>query len=84
MKKFFQYILMAAFIGGTVPLTSCDDDEEVLNEWDMTYVSLLQADYLRPVPTTFNLTCRGIGYRRNHGILLYGLCDRSGSTGCNG
>lgn len=56
MKKFFQYILMAAFIGGTVPLASCDDDEEVLNEWDMTYVSLLQADYLRPVPTTFNLT----------------------------
>lgn len=36
MKKFFQYILMAAFIGGTVPLASCDDDEEVLNEWDMT------------------------------------------------
>lgn len=56
MKKFFRYILMAAFIGGTVPLASCDDDEDVLNEWDMTYVSLLQADYLRPVPTTFNLT----------------------------
>ena len=54
MKRFFQYILAATLLGGTVSLASCDDDEDTLNEWNMTYVSLLQADYLRPIPT-FNL-----------------------------
>lgn len=50
MKKFFQYMLMAAFIGGTVSFTSCnDDDENQVNEWNMSYVSLLQSDYLRPI-----------------------------------
>lgn len=52
MKKFFHYILMAAFIGGTIPFSSCnDDDENQLNEWNMSYVSLLPADYLRPIPS---------------------------------
>lgn len=56
MKKFFHYILMAAFLGGTVPFTSCSDDEEnQLNEWNMGYISLLPVDYLRPIPS-FNLT----------------------------
>lgn len=52
MKKFFHYILMAALIGGTIPFTSCnDDDENQLNEWNMAYVSLLPVDYLKPMPT---------------------------------
>ena len=33
MKKFFYYILMAALIGGTIPFTSCSDDDETMNEW---------------------------------------------------
>lgn len=50
MKKFFQYMLMAAFIGGTASFTSCsDDDDNQLNEWNMSYVSLLQSDYLKPI-----------------------------------
>lgn len=56
MKKFFRYILMAALVGGTVPFISCNDDEESMNEWEMTYLSLLPADYLKPVVTEFNLT----------------------------
>ena len=55
MKKFFHYILMAAFIGGTIPFTSCNDDENQLNEWNMSYVSLLPVNYLRPIPS-FKLT----------------------------
>ena len=51
MKKFFQYILVATLMGGTISLASCDDDEDTLNEWNMTYVSIQQADYLRPIPT---------------------------------
>ena len=54
MKKFFQYILVTALMGGAVTLASCDDDEDTLNEWNMTYVSIQPEDYLRPVPT-FNL-----------------------------
>ena len=43
---------MAAFIGGTISFSSCnDDDENQLNEWNMSYVSLLPADYLRPIPS---------------------------------
>lgn len=56
MKKFFHYILMAALIGGTIPFTSCnDDDENQLNEWNMAYVSLLPVDYLKPLTTEFTL-----------------------------
>lgn len=56
MKKFFHYILMAAFISGTIPFSSCnDDDENQLNEWNMGYISLLPVDYLRPIPS-FKLT----------------------------
>lgn len=51
MKKFFYYILMAALIGGTIPFTSCSDDDETMNEWNMAYVSLLPVDYLKPMPT---------------------------------
>ena len=57
MKKLFHYILMAAFIGViTIPFTSCSDDEEAINEWNMSYISLLPADYLKPLTTEFNLT----------------------------
>lgn len=43
---------MAAFLGGTIPFSSCsDDDDNQLNEWNMSYVSLLPVDYLRPVPS---------------------------------
>ena len=57
MKKFFHYILMAAFLGGTIPFSSCnDDDENQLNEWNTTYISLLPEDYLKPLVTDFNLT----------------------------
>lgn len=31
-------------------LSSCSDDDSV-NEWDMSYVSLLPADYLKPIPS---------------------------------
>jgi len=30
--------------------SSCSDDDSV-NEWDMSYVSLLPADYLQPTPS---------------------------------
>lgn len=30
--------------------SSCSDDDSV-SEWDMSYVSLLPADYLRPTPS---------------------------------
>lgn len=63
MKKFFHYIMMAALLGGTVPFVSCsDDDENQLNEWNMSYVSLLPVDYLRPVPsfTLKHITDKGI------------------------
>lgn len=55
MKKFFHYILMAAFIGGIIPFASCSDDETI-NEWDMSYISLLPVDYLKPLTTEINLT----------------------------
>lgn len=56
MKKFFHYIIMAALLGGTVPFASCNDDENQLNEWNMTYIYLLPADYLKPAVTDFQLT----------------------------
>ena len=41
--------------------SSCSDDDSV-NEWDMSYVSLLPADYLRPTPSfTLNVSHRRIG-----------------------
>lgn len=67
MKKFFHYILMAAFLGGTIPFSSCnDDDENQLNEWNTTYISLLPEDYLKPLVTDFNLThAEGVGVEGN-------------------
>lgn len=62
MKKFFHYILMAALIGGVIPFTSCSDDDETINEWNLSYISLLPVDYLKPLTTEFNLThSEGIG-----------------------
>lgn len=38
-------------IGGMAPiLSSCSDDDKI-NEWNMSYVTLLPADHLRPVPS---------------------------------
>lgn len=51
MKKIFQFILITAMIGGMAPiLSSCSDDDKI-NEWNMSYVTLLPADHLRPVPS---------------------------------
>ncbi len=36
--------------------SSCSDDDSV-NEWDMSYVSLLPADYLRPTPSVYTKAC---------------------------
>lgn len=36
--------------------SSCSDDDSV-NEWDMSYVSLLPADYLRPTPFVYTKAC---------------------------
>lgn len=47
MKKFFHYILMAALIGGVIPFISCSDDDETINEWNLSYISLLPVDYLK-------------------------------------
>ena len=55
MKKFFHYILMAALIGGVIPFISCSDDDETINEWNLSYISLLPVDYLKPLTTEFNL-----------------------------
>lgn len=51
MKKIFQFILITTMIGGMAPiLSSCSDDDKI-NEWNMSYVTLLPADHLRPVPS---------------------------------
>lgn len=47
MKKFLRYILVAAISSCIIPFSSCsDDDENAVNEWNMTYVSLLPTNYL--------------------------------------
>lgn len=52
MKRIFQLITMAGFISLLMPsISSCKDDENPISEWDMSYVSLLPADYLRPTPS---------------------------------
>lgn len=57
MKKFLRYILVAAISSCIIPFSSCsDDDENAVNEWNMTYVSLLPTNYLKPLTTEFNLT----------------------------
>lgn len=34
-----------------IPLLSSCNDDDTINEWDISYVSILPADYLRPVPS---------------------------------
>lgn len=52
MKRIFQLIMMAGLISLLIPsVSSCDDDENPISEWDMSYVTLLPADYLRPTPS---------------------------------
>ncbi len=54
MKMINRYFFAIALLGGSLPFVSCNDDEEVVNEWNMTYVSIQQEDYLKPIPS-FNL-----------------------------
>lgn len=52
MKKFLRYILVVAISSCIIPFSSCsDDDENAVNEWNMTYVSLLPTNYLKPIQT---------------------------------
>lgn len=51
MKKINQLILIVALNIVLTPLIySCTDSDDSINEWDMSYVTLLPADYLAPVP----------------------------------
>lgn len=51
MKRIYQFILVAAIICVAAPfISSCSSDQDV-NEWDMRYVSIRPADYLRPIPS---------------------------------
>ncbi len=64
MKNIFQSLSIATLLGLFVPfISSCSDDEEVFNEWNATYVSLLRNDYLSGDVKKFNLThdANGVG-----------------------
>ena len=50
MNKVFQSIIITLMSAMIPFFSSCSDDDSV-NEWDMSYVSLLPADYLRPTPS---------------------------------
>lgn len=50
MNKVFQPIIIALMSAMIPFLSSCNDDDSV-SEWDMSYVSLLPVDYLRPIPS---------------------------------
>ncbi|WP_368125119.1 DUF4999 domain-containing protein [Bacteroides faecis] len=50
MNKVFQSIIIALMSAMIPFFSSCSDDDSV-NEWDMSYVSLLPADYLQPTPS---------------------------------
>ncbi len=55
MKKIYQIMLIVTLsLGLSSLIYSCADDDSN-NEWDMSYVTLLPADYLTPIPT-FALT----------------------------
>lgn len=52
MKKIYQIILIITLCIGLTPLIySCADDDDSINDWDMSYVTLLPADYLTTIPT---------------------------------
>lgn len=51
MNKVFQSIIIALMSAMIPFLSSCNDDDSVVSEWDMSYVSLLPVDYLRPTPS---------------------------------
>lgn len=52
MKKAFRLLTIAGLIGLLIPsFSSCTDDEDPISEWNMSYVSLLPADYLKPTPS---------------------------------
>ncbi len=57
-------LLIAVLLGALIPtLLSCNDDEEVFNEWNATYVSLQRQDYLSGDVKVFKLShdAGGIG-----------------------
>lgn len=52
MKKAFRLLTIAGLIGLLIPsFSSCTDDEDSISEWNMSYVSLLPVDYLKPTPS---------------------------------
>ncbi|NMA73901.1 MAG: carbohydrate-binding protein [Bacteroidales bacterium] len=57
MKKIDQLILALVLIINISFISSCSNDDEV-NEWNVNFVSLQQADYLRPLPS-FTLSHTG-------------------------
>lgn len=64
MKNIFRSLSIAALLGWFVPfISSCDDDEEVFNEWNATYVSLQRQDYLSGDIKNFKLShdATGVG-----------------------
>ena len=61
MNKVFQSIIIALMSAMIPFFSSCSDDDSV-NEWDMSYVSLLPADYLQPTPS-FTLKSHCSGYK---------------------
>ena len=64
MRNIFQSLSIVALLGLFIPfISSCNDDDEVFNEWDATYVSLQRNDYLSGNVKKFNLThnANGIG-----------------------
>lgn len=44
--------MIIALMSAMIPfLSSCNEDDSAVSEWDMSYVSLLPVDYLRPAPS---------------------------------
>lgn len=43
MNKVFQSIIIALMSAMIPFLSSCNDDDSVVSEWDMSYVSLLRS-----------------------------------------
>ncbi|WP_303015030.1 DUF4999 domain-containing protein [uncultured Bacteroides sp.] len=49
MNRIFQ-IITIVLMSTTIPFFSSCKDDESISEWDMSYVSLLPVDYLKPTP----------------------------------
>lgn len=55
MKNLFKYFLVSLLVGGATLIYSCSDDDDTVTKWEKTYVTVYQADYLKPIPASFNL-----------------------------